>query len=206
MTEKKFSSYTLAFGDSITAGYCRGGLLFHPPGDTLEKLMTERGLSQGVITSGVPGELTDSMVQRLPVVLKQMNVVPERAVLCGGLNDMGSGRDGKIVPNLIKMTQYLQEQGVGSVFITTVPTCRGDALWESYQARKSNINKALSKQVALLPDVYLVDLSPQLDATQLSEEDIERLWDRDGLHYSPQGSDVMASLIDHAFYTSSQDR
>jgi lysophospholipase L1-like esterase len=60
----------LAFGDSLTEGYCmneRGGLMFHPYTKELERLLETQfpSLRIEVVNRGVSGELATSMPHRL---------------------------------------------------------------------------------------------------------------------------------------------
>ena len=103
----------LAFGDSLTFG----------TGATLEEsypAILERLVGRRVVYSGVPGEITDEGLSRLPEVLEREK--PALLILCHGGNDLLRRLDQKqIANNLRAMIRLARERGV-SVVIIAVPS------------------------------------------------------------------------------------
>jgi len=99
----------LAFGDSITYGTGAAEGESYP--EVLETLIGRR-----VVRSGVPGEVTERGLRRLPGVLDEVR--PKLVILCHGGNDIlrRQSRDsaGK---NLRAMIRLIREQGAEVVMI-----------------------------------------------------------------------------------------
>jgi lysophospholipase L1-like esterase len=84
----------LAFGDSLTEGYCtnaRGGLIFHPYTDELQRLLEAEfpSVRIEILNGGVSGELATSMPERLERLLTYEPVAFDLAIFLGGTNDIG---------------------------------------------------------------------------------------------------------------------
>ena len=63
----------LAFGDSLTEGWCDYGTKFHPYTCKLPTLIqsVSKSVKVDVVNKGVSGETTDQMEERLPLVLNK---------------------------------------------------------------------------------------------------------------------------------------
>ena len=102
----------LAFGDSLTFGTGAGPEKSYP--EVLQTL-----IGRTVVSSGVPGEITDEGVKRLPGVLAALH--PDMVILCHGGNDLLRGLDkGRIAANLKRMIQLIRRQGA-EVVLVAVP-------------------------------------------------------------------------------------
>jgi len=103
----------LAFGDSLTYGTGAGDGESYPA--VLEKLANRR-----VVNAGVPGEISEAGLQRLPGVLDQEK--PALLLLCHGGNDLLQKIDQAVTAkNLREMIRTAQAKGV-SVVLLSVPT------------------------------------------------------------------------------------
>jgi lysophospholipase L1-like esterase len=102
----------LAFGDSITYGTGAGEGESYPA--VLEKLSGRR-----VVNAGVPGEITEAGLQRLPEVLDREK--PALLLLCHGGNDLLRKLDqAATANNLREMVRTAQAKGI-SVVLLSVP-------------------------------------------------------------------------------------
>lgn len=103
----------LAFGDSLTFGTGAGEGESYPA--VLEKLVSRR-----VVNAGVPGEISEAGLQRLPGVLDQEK--PALLLLCHGGNDLLQKLDQKVTArNLREMIRIARAKGI-SVVLLSVPT------------------------------------------------------------------------------------
>ena len=102
----------LAFGDSLTYGTGAGESESYPA--VLEKLIGRR-----VLNAGIPGELSETGLQRLPEILDREK--PALLLLCHGGNDLLQKIDRSVtVGNLREMIRIARDKGV-SVVLLSVP-------------------------------------------------------------------------------------
>jgi len=105
------STIVLCFGDSLTFG--TGAR----PGESYPAVL-ERQLNCTVINAGIPGETTDSGVNRIPALLEKHQ--PQLLILCEGGNDFLKKRSENTKSNLAKMIQDAQSRDV-EVLLIGVP-------------------------------------------------------------------------------------
>ena len=99
----------LAYGDSITFGTGAGDGESYP--EVLQTLIGRR-----VVASGVPGEISQRGLQRLPEVLLQVR--PKLVILCHGGNDILRRRSmAEAGENLRAMIRLVREHGAEVVLI-----------------------------------------------------------------------------------------
>jgi len=102
----------LAFGDSLTHGTGAGEGESYPA--VLEKLVGRR-----VVNAGVPGEISETGLQRLPEILDRER--PALLLLCHGGNDLLQKIDQSVTAgNLREMIRIARAKGV-SVVLLSVP-------------------------------------------------------------------------------------
>jgi acyl-CoA thioesterase-1 len=107
------NAVVLAFGDSLTFG--TGAELSESYPAVLEKLIGRK-----VVNAGVPGEVTEAGLSRLPGVLD--NEKPALMLLCHGGNDMLRHLNEKKAANNIRsMIQLARDRGI-SVVLIAVPS------------------------------------------------------------------------------------
>jgi lysophospholipase L1-like esterase len=195
----------LAFGDSLTHGLyvdekTNEWRNNHPYAIKLTELLRNK---TRVVESGISGELTGHMVERLPSDLKEHS--PNLVILLGGTNDIGhEEKPEKIVENIKKLHQLaLRSVGRGnkkatytiavtipqSGFVVTEKGPRG----QGAAAARLEINAAIrdfakkcSKRVALL------DLESTFDQRKPENK---KYWSPDTLHFSKLGYDGFGELL-----------
>ncbi|PRP89517.1 hypothetical protein PROFUN_00781 [Planoprotostelium fungivorum] len=188
----------LALGDSLTEGYYRFGTQFHPYTDRLHKLLEPKGIFE-IHNAGVSGETTDRMLERLRGLLKpKSSPWYDLVVILGGTNDLGFRSAEDIFKNIQLMSDLVQTQKSGDrhsrVVIMTVPHCRKSPQW--ILDKRSSVNSQI-KTYASQKEIPIVDLEywGKLNPMGKSEEEIDEIWDTDGLHFTPAGSDVIADAL-----------
>lgn len=102
----------LAFGDSLTHGV-------GAPADQSYPALLEQLIGRKVISSGVPGEITENGLRRLPAVLDEHR--PQLLILCHGGNDLLRRLDPATThSNLQRMVELAEARGV-QVVLVAVP-------------------------------------------------------------------------------------
>jgi len=189
----------LAFGDSLTEGFCAGGLEWHPYTTILSQLLEKSNPGSQVKQAGRSGESTAEMVLRLPRLLNEKHAMGEafsHVVILGGTNDLGS-RDGEaILLNLMKLHQMAMGHGAVSVAVTIPESGITD---EQYVKKRDFINnglRTLVKQHASVDEMLLVDLEAGIPypRAEASKGQTPAMWD-DVLHLSKAGYDRFAELV-----------
>lgn len=201
----------LCFGDSLTEGYCveaeanwlpLGPLqkrVFRPYSDHLERRLIEAGWQPLVINRGCSGERTDSMLQRLPRVLKELSadVVEVNAVLIlAGTNDLATSGAAEIFARLAQLHETAWREGIRTG-ILTVPELR---LGETHYARLSTSLQSRRLELnSLLHDfanqnahrAIFVDVAASFPQDGAHAD----LWDKDGVHFTSKGYAALGEFI-----------
>ena len=106
------SGVILAFGDSLTFGTGANPEQSYPA--QLAKLT-----GRTVINAGVPGEISEKALERLPELLNKHH--PQLVILCHGGNDLLRKLNvGELESNLGKMVDLIQQSGA-EVLLVSVP-------------------------------------------------------------------------------------
>ena len=109
VTPLALDAVVLAFGDSLTFGVGADADQSYP--SVLEKLIGRR-----VIREGVPGEVTQEGLARLPEVLDR--VQPRLVILCEGGNDLLRKLDEhQVADNVRAMVRLIRERGTDVVLV-----------------------------------------------------------------------------------------
>jgi lysophospholipase L1-like esterase len=115
----------LAFGDSITFGTGASPQQAYPA--ALERL-----ISRKVVAAGVPGEISEQGLARLPGVIEE--VKPQLLILCHGGNDFLRRLDeGQAAANVRAMIRLAREQGVAVMLLATPKPGFGAAKVKFYE-------------------------------------------------------------------------
>jgi len=185
----------LAFGDSLTHGMFVTQTEWrntHPYAIELTKLLKN---NTEVIESGVSGQLTSEMVQRLPLELKKYPQA--RAVLIlGGTNDLGHRMEAQeVLDNLIKLHTMAQNASISATkpvytIAITVPQSR----WPFKPATRYAINEGLRK-FALVDCPGRTALLDMESSFNQSEAKNAVFWSDDFVHLSPLGYDAMGKML-----------
>ena len=120
------NAVVLAFGDSLTHGTGVSPDESYPA--VLGKLIDRK-----VVGSGVPGEISETGLRRLPDVLDE--VKPRLLILCHGGNDFLQRLDeGAVARNVRAMANLARERGIAVVIVATPKPGLGVAKVAFYEA------------------------------------------------------------------------
>mmetsp|Transcript_87213 Transcript_87213/g.241882 ORF Transcript_87213/g.241882 Transcript_87213/m.241882 type:complete len:451 (+) Transcript_87213:132-1484(+) len=196
----------LCFGDSLTGGYSPAEKSFHPYCHRLAERLQARGAQSTVIVnSGVSGEDTQAMLERLP---KRLSQGPPAAcgaqhfdlvIIFGGVNDLTAvPHDSEIIlRNLLELHEMARRSGA-QTGIVTLPRIRTKKLQAEIDANRRWINTRLCDfALRRRESALFVDLAAALP----QDDGHAGLWDPDGLHLSPEGYAALGDLIDESANT-----
>lgn len=165
----------LAFGDSLTFGTGANSQTESYPA-VLQQLIDRK-----VINSGVPGEISQQGLVRLPMILEQTK--PDLVVLCHGGNDLilKLGND-QLKNNLEKMISLIQKSGA-EVLLIAVP--------------RFSITLAVPELYTELATAYKLPI----ELTILPELERNSAMKSDTIHPNSMGYKVLAERIHKLIFT-----
>lgn len=143
----------LAFGDSLTEGWCNFGTTFHPYSSKLQILLQSLPVSKPfiIINRGVSGETTGEMQARLPRVLDNDGPF-DLAIILGGTNDLGGSRD-KNADSLFERLKSLHEVILKECSLSvaiTIPESGFDERNPALKEKRSKVNQLLKDMSKLM--------------------------------------------------------
>lgn len=190
----------LAFGDSLTEGWCDFGAKFHPYTRKLQSLIQARAKSKSVdiVNRGVSGEMTEQMSTRLPLVLNKDGPF-DLVIILGGTNDLGMSlnKDGEPLFRRLRSLHEIALRHSPLSVAVTVPETGYEVMdrFTVVREKRLQVNALLKNYVQDCGSKMLLsDLSAKLPRKSLSEEDRIKFW-ADDLHFSPAGYDRMGEII-----------
>ncbi|CAF1005572.1 unnamed protein product [Rotaria sordida] len=194
--------HILAFGDSLTEGYYRYGLAFHPYATHLTNLFDSANIPVKIHQQGVSGErVVPSMVKRLHRLLEN-NVSYDWIIILGGTNDLGSSSSAEDIfkKGLEPMYEMClnRAQSKAKLVAMTVIENAHDSPTHARDKNRQELNRMIRDYVANANDqnrVYLVDLDKGIPYHSVDDnKEREQIWD-DTIHLTAAGYDRMATLI-----------
>ena len=190
----------LAFGDSLTEGWCDFGTTFHPYTRKLQGLIQSLSNAKtvDVVNRGVSGETTDQMNSRLGLVLDKDGPF-DLVIILGGTNDLGYSlsQDGEPLFRRLRSLHELALRYSPLSVAVTIPETGYEALdqFTALREKRLQVNNLLKNYVQDRDSkMLLCDLSTKLPRKSPSDEDRRKFWS-DDLHLSPAGYDRMAEII-----------
>lgn len=193
----------LAYGDSLTAGYYAMGRAF-----SAYALSMVRGLLPEIaadvwvcgLSALTAGEMLDGLDdpdiedgagrfgRGLRVLLAEKGPF-DLALIMAGTNDLGSKRAvaEDVAQDIIDLHSVCHSTGIRTVALSVPPN---EAVNESrrYRAKWQKTNTILHSWVEKEKNALLF-----VNTSDLVPFDIEKLWEDDGLHFSPEGSERLGA-------------
>ncbi|CAK9065510.1 unnamed protein product [Durusdinium trenchii] len=191
----------LCYGDSLTAGFFAGGAKFDPYGRSMAEVLANGGIEAQVSVCGHSGCTTAEMLRSaeselvdvarcrgvgLSKILEDQNY--DLVIIMSGTNDLGRGTPlDVIVEDLVELHALCHRQGVCTMALAPAPA-PGYCLAQEMQ--RQYISTRLSARLGAEPRV-VASIDPQ---DFLSPADAS-LWEMDGLHFAPRGSQVLGQSL-----------
>jgi lysophospholipase L1-like esterase len=211
----------LAYGDSLTAGFWRGGSRFHPYSTRLSALLggcvvdhiglsgwTAQEMRQSLGT-GQPG--SDGVRRAwVPLDAALSAAAAEGApyshvVVLAGTNDLGrvaQGHAGRTPADVVADVRALHEAahaaGVPVTVAVSVPQPAFEGGRPPFVAVRAEINAGIRAYAAAADGshaVLLADADAALPNLNATEEVRQRRWEPDGLHFTPAGYNELGALV-----------
>lgn len=179
----------VCYGDSLTAGFTRGGTQFVPYGTALRQGLAASGVQCDVVINGLTGHTAKQMLRELdaPMAVDQCGKPgrglrcliseeqPELVVIMAGTNDLGMHWDvAETFASICQLHAACHAQGVPTFAVSPPhyakrPEC----------ARLSQMLRAWSQQEPMVKAF--------MDIEELVPSSAMQLWDADKLHFSVAG-------------------
>lgn len=185
----------LCLGASITAGWTQLGLRYHPYANTLEARLKEafpRG-SFSVQVDGLPGDtvIQGQYTKRLHSLVSTAASPWNWVIVQGGGNDLVScGEPEQIIEALRNIWSIAFDAGSKVIALTVTKTV-GES--EGLARRYDALNELIVREEH--EKLYSVDVSQMLPSATIDNVMITRIYDRDGLHLTKKGYEVMGDAI-----------
>jgi len=189
--------HLLCFGDSLTAGFSRGGALYHPYTIALTSTLENSFPSLKVTTDnrGVRGDQAisppGSMLPRMQKLYEELHLEDpyDWAIILGGTNDVSSNRDPKDVYIELQKAWSVPLSHCTKVLALTIPGCgRSPSLIE---VEGGKLNKFILNHKA--KNFYTFDLRTAVP-WDVPEEKRNEIWD-DPVHFTAKGYDLIGRLL-----------
>ncbi len=176
----------------MTHGMTRDGRNTYHHAYAIELSKKVNSLAMNVTESGIDGEKTFPMVERLAALLpeiKNLRVV----MILGGTNDIfHAGTSKTILANLLSMHKMVHQLSTPTAPVFTVAIAVPQSQWTVHHKIRLQLNSELHQYAAHCPFTEYLDMDPVLNIT-LTEN--KPLWSSDGLHLSALGYDKMGGLL-----------
>jgi lysophospholipase L1-like esterase len=206
----------LCYGDSLTAGFASGGHFFEPYGRALSEALGAAGINCNVSVCGHSGSTAKEMVascegmlvdvvggqgKGLAAILKEEGPY-DLVLIMSGTNDMGRNfqRDA-IVEDVRSLHEMCHALEVPTVVIAPPPAPRQPPAREGERrCLAKQLHSLYCETAGVVAYVDPADLVPATDP---------KLWETDGLHFSPTGSRLLGQRLaalatEHLLNSSSQ--
>ncbi|KAH6648404.1 SGNH hydrolase-type esterase domain-containing protein [Truncatella angustata] len=183
----------LCLGDSLTSGYPPS----HPYGGKLEVCLEAAFPSHQlhVEVDGVPGDLVvkGSFIERMQSMWKTHGKKDgfEWTVVLGGTNDIGWGYPADKVFEALKKVWDIPLSKGGKVLALTIPEIKMQS--ENLDRSRAAVNEGIKAYKK--PNFYTFDLYEAVPYRSMSEEDREKYWDPDGVHFTEAGYDLIGEKV-----------
>ncbi|MEW5301779.1 MAG: hypothetical protein WDW36_004617 [Sanguina aurantia] len=188
----------LAFGDSITEGYSKGGTLKHPYSIELQRLLDFHKYDAEVVEAGVSGErVVTGMTERLAGILQNATAAGhqyDHLLLLGGVNDLFMETDTASVFNgIVTMLRAAIANGMTVTVLTVM-----ESAFIPLGSKQDEQRVVLNHRIRLVPahpdfekSVTVLDLDIGLP---YKESNMAGFFD-DGLHLTAGGYDWLGQLV-----------
>ncbi|TLS24576.1 hypothetical protein PpBr36_08817 [Pyricularia pennisetigena] len=181
----------LCFGDSLTSGYSRSGLVSHPYEQKLvqELKVARPELEIETTEDGIPGDLTGFFVSRCLEHFGPKQPRYDWAIILGGTNDLARQYSPETIFDNLKRCWDLALSHGSKVLVLTVPEVgvrsRADEM-------RDKLNDMIRK--AQGGNIYVHDHHAAVPYWSLSQEERDKYWD-DDVHLTADGYDLMGKMI-----------
>ncbi|CAJ1351479.1 unnamed protein product [Effrenium voratum] len=187
----------LCYGDSLTAGFFAGGMKFEPYGRTMSEVLSAGGYPCEVSVCGHSGCTTRDMLDARQTELADvvgckgnglsriLDAKPyDLVIIMSGTNDMGRGTcSSTIVEDLSHLHAVCHDRGVPTMVLAPPPA---PAYGQMQEVQRQYLCQQLRHFASCSTSVCAF-----LDPADLVSTANGQLWEGDGLHFAPNGSQAL---------------
>lgn len=198
----------LCYGDSLTVGFFDNGRQYEPYGRTLADALAAAagGASVEVLVCGQSGHTAADMVRNLDAqvvedvggllskglrrALAEQPRRPDLVVIMAGTNDLGRNFQPPVVlDDLCQLHAACHARGVATLAVAPPPAPK--ALRGPFEEARRRLVALLAAWARAAPAVAAFLNAGELVPAAMGSH----LWDPDGLHYSPAGSQLLGQRL-----------
>eukprot|EP00437_Effrenium_voratum_P011038 CAMPEP_0181419612 /NCGR_PEP_ID=MMETSP1110-20121109/12162_1 /TAXON_ID=174948 /ORGANISM="Symbiodinium sp., Strain CCMP421" /LENGTH=260 /DNA_ID=CAMNT_0023542631 /DNA_START=61 /DNA_END=840 /DNA_ORIENTATION=- len=183
----------LCYGDSLTAGFFAGGMKFEPYGRTMSEVLSAGGYPCEVSVCGHSGcttrDMLDARQTELADVVAGLSRILDAkpydlVIIMSGTNDMGRGTcSSTIVEDLSHLHAVCHDRGVPTMVLAPPPA---PAYGQMQEVQRQYLCQQLRHFASCSTSVCAF-----LDPADLVSTANGQLWEGDGLHFAPNGSQAL---------------
>ena len=180
----------LCFGASLTSGL-HSGDRHSPYADTLRVLMERERVKCSVTESGRDGErVTGGALERLRDVFEESHF--DVVIVLGGTNDLlSTGYAGSICAGLAGMYREITDVHNARCVAVTIPPMKYNSHGDGILQLRKSVNEFIRRSES--ESLAVCDLHQHIES--LHEQERERWFDADGLHFSEYGYSALGKLL-----------
>ncbi|CAF1182852.1 unnamed protein product [Rotaria sordida] len=191
----------LAFGASLTEGFCSDGRLFHPYTIRLSQLLRSLCKTVDINNAGLSGEavLSDTMLPRLKRLLSLTKIKYDWIFILAGTNDTirDQQKASRIFDGYKLLINECHNHGARVLCMTLPETSYPRE--SPFDKQRQEFNRLLREELISKDNdnnnnIIVLDLDRLLPQHSLSNVERRQIWD-DGIHLKPQGYDRLGQLI-----------
>ncbi|KAJ6107851.1 SGNH hydrolase [Penicillium sp. IBT 18751x] len=184
----------LCFGDSLTSGYYRYGLKYHPYAIKLTAILEAEFPTTKIHleVDGLPGdEVTHPAGEFLPRIRDQCAKTKfDWVIILGGTNDLGVGQRVDLIYHALEDCWNVALSSGAKVLAMTVPECA--AKLDSLDTKRNTLNSHILKRES--EQIHVIDLHSKIPYHSATEAFQREMFD-DGLHLTAMGYDLMGTVV-----------
>lgn len=192
----------VCYGDSLTAGYCRKGMLFEPYGRTLMKELETNGVPSEILISGHSGKTAAEMVAALNSSITDVvglhgtglarildDAPSDLVIIMAGTNDMAEGtRPEIIMKDVAQLHAACHKRGVPTIALVPPPAPCAPMQRER---DRTQLRELITEWA-----IGQMHVKAVVDSARWAGLDAgPGVWDFDGLHFCPSGSALLGHGI-----------
>ena len=185
----------LCFGASITVGWSQLGLRYYPYANTLEARLKEAfpNSNFSIQVDGMPGDtvIKGQYTKRLRSHVSTATSPWDWVIIQGGGNDLVSCGDPKEIIEALRNVWSIAFDAGSKVIALTVTKTVGET--EGLARRYDALNESIVSEEH--DKLYSVDVSQMLPPATIDNVMVSRIYDRDGLHLTKKGYEMMGDAI-----------
>ncbi|WEG73506.1 DUF459 domain-containing protein [Vagococcus intermedius] len=172
------------FGDSITAGYREGAIT-----DALTKRVAVAFPELKIVNAGIPGDTTIDALKRIDQHV--LRYEPSYVTVFFGANDVATYNHVSLETYLVNLREIIQWIGKDKVILLGTPYASQKIHGQDHRLEDIKRYSDGARAFAEMNDIPFIDMQ----TIMLEQSEPETLLQKDGLHFSSAGYELLAAQI-----------